>query len=110
MSKIPENFKFANRVGWSDVEPFEIIRVISDKTIEIRQMNSVKSEGWNPEFVQGGFSAICTNNSEQQWDITPDETMPIIRARLHKDGKWRSKHGDVYRLSEKAIKIYDYNF
>ena len=48
--------KFANNVMHSDVEPYEIVKVVSAKTLEIRRMQSVRS---NPEnnlgFVPGGF-------------------------------------------------------
>jgi len=41
----PIQFKFANFHGYSDVEPFEIIKQISDKTLEIRE-NGCRTVEW----------------------------------------------------------------
>ena len=40
--------KFANMIGYSDVEPYEVVRVISDKTIEIRGMDY--QQDFQPDF------------------------------------------------------------
>ena len=34
---------YANQYGYSDIEPYEIVRVVSDKTIEIRNMNAERN-------------------------------------------------------------------
>lgn len=101
--------KYANHHGWSDVTPYEVIRVISEKTIEIREMKAERDPSYTPEFVPGGFSAVCTNQRDQQWIITPDDTAPVIRARLRKDGRFWSAHGS-HRLNDTPIRFYDYNF
>ena len=54
--------KYANQIGWSDVEPFEVVNVISDKTLEIRRMDTEKDESVKLNFIQGGFVAHCDNN------------------------------------------------
>lgn len=56
--------KYANHLGYSDVNPYEVVRVISDKTIEIREMNAERDDSVKMEFVVGGFSAICTNQRD----------------------------------------------
>ena len=101
--------KYANHHGWSDVTPYEVIRVISDKTIEIREMKAERDPTYQPEFVPGGFSAICTNQHSQKWIIESDDTAPVIRARLRKDGRFWSNRGS-HRLSDEPIRFYDYNF
>jgi len=101
--------KYANHLGYSDVNPYEIIRAISDKTIEIREMNAERDESVKLDFVVGGFSAICTNQRDQEWKITPDETAPVIRIRLGKHG-WKDKHGRKFQLGSVPVKFYDYNF
>lgn len=105
--------KYANLHLYTDVEPYEVIRVISDKTIEIREMKTVETN-WKREFTEGGFFGTTINQDEQKWLITSDKTRPIIKARLnkpkgYKNGFWRSKHGKHY-LSETPIKFRDYNF
>lgn len=104
------NATFANHIGYSDVSPYEVIRHVTDKTIEIRQMNAVRD--FQPNIIPGGFTGHCTNNteSEQKWNITSDENAPVIRIRLHKNGQWKDKNKRVYRLSDKPRKFYDYNF
>lgn len=102
---------YANHVGYSDVNPYEIVRHVSPTTIEIRAMNAVRA---NPEndlgFVPGGFVGHCANQHEQKWLITSDPNALVKRIRLHKDGKWRCKHGERFVLAVAPRKFYDYNF
>ena len=104
-----ENMKYANHIGYTDINPFEVIRAVSDKTLEIREMNAQRDESVKLEFVVGGFSAICLNDSDQEWFITSDDTAPIIRIRLGKNG-WKDKYGRKYRLADQPVKFYDHNF
>ena len=101
--------KYANHYGWSDVNPFEVIKVVSDKTIEIREMDADRDETVKMDFVAGGFSAICTNPYDQRWIIKSDPTAPVIRIRLGKNG-WKDKHGRKFKLADAPSKFYDYNF
>lgn len=101
--------QYANHHGYTDVTPYEVVRVISDKTIEIREMNATLVEGWKPEFTPGGFAAHCLNNYDQSYNYFSSPESPVIRARKHKNGKWKSKFGE-HILSDKPLKFYDYNF
>lgn len=101
--------KYANHYGWSDVNPYEVIKVVSDKTIEIREMDADRDETVKMDFVAGGFSAICTNPYDQRWIIKSDPTAPVIRIRLGKNG-WKDKHGRKFKLADAPSKFYDYNF
>jgi hypothetical protein len=100
--------KFANLVLHSDTMPYEIVKVISAKCIELRPMKAEKGV-WHPEVHPGGFCAHVSNQHEQTWVITPDETAGTIRARLHKNGQWRSSWGR-HVLSAEPRKFYDFNF
>jgi hypothetical protein len=102
--------KFANHIGYSDVNPFEIVKVVSDKTIEVREMDATEDKSVKMEFIPGGFSAVCTNIRDQKWKITSDNTAPVIRIRLNKNGKWKCKDGRRFSLSATPTKFYDYNF
>ena len=122
-----ENFKYVNRYGYSDVEPFEVVERKSEKRVVVRSMKSVRSADWKPEMVPGGFSAHCTNNRQQKWDITSDEENGVlVTITKRKDGKWYEV-GDNYvefgfgtferdpdtgeRVAvDKPRKFYDYNF
>ena len=100
---------YANHLGYTDINPFEVVRKISDKTIEIREMNAERDTSVKLEFHAGGFSAHCSNQRDQRWHITPDPDAPVIRIRLGKQG-WKDKYGRRFDLSDKPIKFYDYNF
>ena len=101
--------KYANLIGYSDVTPYEVVRVISAKTIEIREMDAVKDPSFKLEFIVGGFVANCTNQNDQKWVITSKEDRPTIRARLQKNGKWKSVFGQ-HSISNEPTRFYDYNF
>ena len=100
--------KFANLIGYSDVEPYEIVRRISDKTIEIREMDAERDESVKMEFHVGGFSAHCSNQRDQKWIIKSNPSNPVTRIRLGKKG-WTGKRGR-YALDDQPVKFYDYNF
>ena len=100
---------YANHYSYTDINPFEIVRRISDKTIEIREMAAERDESVKLEWVPGGFSAICLNDHAQKWHISSDPTAKVIRIRLGKNG-WKDKHGRQFSLSDKPKKYYDHNF
>jgi|TARA_R110000751_G_scaffold290504_1_gene397173 hypothetical protein len=102
-------YKYANHIGYSDVNPYEIVKVISDKTIEIRIMDATRDKSWKPEVISGGFAGRCVNQHSQRWDIVSNDDVPTVRARLRKDGYYHSSHGK-HLLGEEPRKFYDYNF
>lgn len=101
---------YANHYGYTDVNPFEVVRVVSDKTVEVREMDAERDDSVKLEFHVGGFSAHCANQRDQKWFITSNPSNPILRIRLSKTGVWKDKHGRRFGLSDKPIKFYDYNF
>lgn len=100
---------YVNHIGYSDVNPYEVVRRVSDKTLEVRAMNAERDPSWNPDFVPGGFFGTVVNQSEQKWVITSDENGRVVRIRLGKQG-WKDAHGNRYQLSDEPVKFYDYNF
>lgn len=102
-------FPYANHHSWTDVTPYQVVRVISDKTIEIREMKAERDESVNLEWVAGGFAGHCVNQRDQKWIITPDPTAPVIRARRRVDGYYHSAYGK-HMLNARPLKFYDYNF
>tara|TARA_R110000868_G_scaffold376766_1_gene641851 strand:- start:237 stop:545 length:309 start_codon:yes stop_codon:yes gene_type:complete len=100
---------YANMHSHSDITPFEIIETISDKTLVIREMEATKDDGVKMEFHVGGFSAHCSNQRQQKWFITSDETNRVFRIRLGVNG-WKDAHGNRFKLSDKPVYFYDYNF
>lgn len=102
--------QYANHIGYSDVEPHEVVRVISDKTIEIRRMEAEELP-WDKEWYAGGFAGHLANQRDQKWNITSaPEKFKVFRIRLHKNGEWRDSDGRRFRLADKPVKFYDYNF
>lgn len=102
--------KYANHYGYSDVNPYEVVKVISDKTIEVREMDAERDDSVKLEFHVGGFSAHCSNQRDQKWFITSNDSNPVVRIRLSKSGAWKDKHGRKFGLSDQPVKFYDYNF
>lgn len=101
--------KYANHFGYSDVTPYEVVKVISNKTLEVRKMKYELDSDWKPEFIIGGFAGHCVNQWQQKWNITSDESNKVIRIRLGKKG-WKSACGFRFELSETPKRFYDYNF
>lgn len=99
---------YANFIGYSDVEPYEVVRVVSDKCLEIRAMDAVKDESVKTQFVVGGFSAVSDN--AQKWIITSNPANEVIRIRANKKKGWANKYGQRFSLSDTPCKFYDYNF
>ena len=101
--------RFAIQKLHTDCEPFEIVRVVSETTIEIREMDA-KPASWNQEWVSGGFAGHCSNQDEQKWVISSNEANPTIRIRWSK-AKQQWQHGGLrFNLSTQPVKFYDYNF
>ena len=106
---------YANHYGYSDVNPYEIIRHVSPTTIEVRAMSATRE---NPEddlgFAPGGFCGHHSRQEDQRWVITPCPENPVIRIRLsrakRKAGRWYSRTGERFALAEAPRKFYDYNF
>lgn len=101
--------KYANQLGYSDVNPYEVVRVVSDKTLDVREMDAERDESVKLEWMVGGFAGHCVNQREQQWNITTNTENRTVRIRLGKQG-WKDAHGQRYNLSDTPVKFYDYNF
>jgi len=100
---------YANRIGYSDIEPFEVVREVSEKIIEVRRMNAELDPNWKPEMHAGGFAAHCSNQHSQRWNITSNEAEPVIRLHKRKDGCFYYC-GSKFRREAAPRKFYDYNF
>jgi hypothetical protein len=99
---------YANCYGYSDIIPYEIVRRVSDKTIEVREMKAEIDPTWKRDFIPGGFFGHTANNDSQKWMISSDETQPVIRIRKQKNGRW-GKNGR-FSLSNEPVRFYDFNF
>ena len=104
----PITYTHANKSGWSDMYPYEIVKVISPKTIEIRAMDCEQDPEFTPEFISGGFAGHCVNQGQQKWIYSSNPENGVIRARLRKDGYFHSRFGR-HILDDEPVKFYDYN-
>lgn len=101
--------KYANYHGFTDIVPFEVVRRVSDRTLDIREMRAEIDPGVVLEFHVGGFAAHCSNSRDQRWLITPEPSNPVVRIRLGRRG-WRDRDGRYFSVGSRPIKFYDFNF
>ena len=92
---------------------YEIVRVVSGKTLDIRAM---KLEALpSPEdmgLVGTDPKEITKTSKKQNWTILPNSKKPwtLIRIRLHKNGVWKDKNGYQFYVAEAEYKHHDYSF
>lgn len=92
---------------YTDENPCTVIRK-TKTTITVRYDKAERDPNWKPEWITGGFSAICTNDHDQRWIITEDPDGAT--ETFH----WSSREGCYIRHGCKVTpewrKYYDYNF
>ena len=102
--------KYCNYHGYSDVYPYEVIRVVSDQTVELREMDAVLDPSYKQDVIPGGFAGHTLNNGGD-WIITSNETNPTVRARWSMTkNTWQTKHGFRMCMADNPRRFYDYNF
>ena len=102
--------EFANRYGYSDVEPYEVVKVISNQTVEIRAMDTEQTV-FPKQFHIGGFSAHCSDNRNQDYKYISNPDNPVYRIRWSKANRnWYSAGGNKHLMEKLPSKFYDYNF
>jgi hypothetical protein len=100
---------YANQIGYTDITPYEVVRIVSEKCIEVRAMRYERDTSVKLDFKVGGFSAHCANQDNQKWIITSAPGNDIIKIRANKNG-WADKWGNRYKLADAPCRFYDYNF
>lgn len=94
--------KYLNRYGWSDIEPIGLIIGTKGKTKVMVQRVVASQNKVKMEFMLGGFSAICVNQSAQDYDY--ELTNEIIEVRISKSFL------KSVRIEDNPRKYFDYNF
>ena len=95
--------KYLNFRGYSDITPVGKIIGLTGKTILLVQRITFELDPeFKPHYEPGGFSAICTNQSDQKWIFT--ETEEVVKIRFSK-ALLRSHTVDPH-----PRRFYDYNF
>jgi hypothetical protein len=102
---------YANYHGYSDAHPYEVVRVVSPQTVEIRAMRA-SEKPWKAVWHKGGFAGHCSNQRDQEWEIVSDESFPVERIRWSKQrgGRWQDKYGRRFIMSDSPSRFHDYNF
>lgn len=109
MHNAKEIKKYCNYHGYTDVEPYEVVRVISDKTVEIRPMAHGQNKA-NMEWVSGGFAGHCINNHAQHYDYYPNPDAKTIRVRWSEKFQCWKKGSLKFTMADEPRYFYDYNF
>tara|TARA_R100000479_G_C6315580_1_gene175686 strand:- start:74 stop:706 length:633 start_codon:yes stop_codon:yes gene_type:complete len=108
--KSPTNYGYANEGGYTDMYPYEIVKVVSEQTIEVRRLDAEKDSSVELKWVSGGFAGHCVNQNEQKWIYKSNEKNPTQRIRRRKDGYFYSGHNTRFYLEFAPRKFHDYNF
>ena len=97
--------KYCNLYLHSDIHPYEVVRIISDKCVEVRPMLH-KQTVFPKEFHSGGFSGHYADNYAQKYEYSSNPEASTKRVRLGKRG-W---DGGRFRMEDEPVYFYDYNF
>ncbi len=100
--------KYANKYLHSDVVPCEIVRRVSEKCLEVREMTAAMVKA-APLIAPGGFVGHF-DNAKQEWTIEINPEGEMRKIRLRRNGDWRDAFGNRFLLSDAPRRIYDWNF
>jgi len=94
--------KFVSEILYSDINIVgKVVGAYGKTGIIIQKMNATR-DTIKKEYIKGGFSFICLNNSNQEWEF--ELTDILVKHRLGK--KWNKQ----YMLFNNPTHYYDYNF
>ncbi len=100
---------YANQLGYSDVYPFEVVRVVSAQCVEVRELEAVLDPSFQPEIIPGGFAGHCVNQDRQRWIYSSNPANRVVRIRKGVKG-WKSAQGNRFVIALEPRKFHDYNF
>jgi hypothetical protein len=94
--------KFVSRKGYTDLYIVgQVVGVYGKTGIVIQEMKAVRNTV-KMNYVAGGFSAVCLNNSDQRWEFETLES--TIKDRVSK------AFFKIFLISDEPRHHYDYNF
>lgn len=105
-----KTFTHASCYGYSDVDAYEIVKVISDNTIEVRKMDTKHDISHLKQYA-GGFCGHVEDQRNQKVAYASNPNAEVIRIRRKKNNpeQW-SNNGNRFGLTQKPYAFYDYNF
>tara|TARA_R100000655_G_scaffold40865_2_gene76665 strand:+ start:6520 stop:7104 length:585 start_codon:yes stop_codon:yes gene_type:complete len=110
ITEVVKNFTHASMYGWTDVHAYEIVKVVSDKTLEVRKMTT-EHDISHLEQIAGGFCGHVVNQRNQKVTYESNPMSPVIRIRRKKNNPeaW-TYNGKRFALETRPYAFYDYNF
>ena len=109
-----KEYRFGMEVGdkgsvrlYTDSNPCTVIKR-TKTTVTVRYDKATRNPDWKPEWIPGGFSAICLNSEDQEWIIEDDENGSTETFYWSDREICFTHHG--CRLTPGWYKHYDYNF
>ena len=100
---------YATHFAYSDINPYEVIRVVSDNCLEVREMSHENDPNDMPKFVPGGFSAICTHFGKRLITKNPNGRTFKITRKKKDPTRWGYK-SMRFGLDKEPHAYYDHNF
>lgn len=95
---------------YSDAQAFTVIARTA-KTMKIQRDKATLSPDFKPEWVPGGFSAICVNSEDQKWSYERDPKGAVRTCRWsEKNGRWQTGSDGSIHIGRGRHEHYDYNF
>jgi len=109
--RLQEIKAYANRLGHTDVNPYEVVRVVSPICVEVRAM-SAKQIKFPQDVRVGGFSAHTVDNrSGQDYEYSSNPKAKTFKIYWSKANRqWQRGRYDRFSMSDLPYKFYDYNF
>ena len=102
---------YHNEFLYTDVHPYEVVEVRTDKMIVVKRMKATRNPSWKPETIVGGFAGHTVNNYSQEWVIESDEEATPIKVRWHESkGRWGIGKYRKFIGSSEPRNFYDFNF
>jgi hypothetical protein len=105
--------QYANMYGYSDIHAHEVVRSVSEKTLEVRRMTATLLNPTNskePDALQFSPGGFCGHTSgAQRYAFASNESATVFRIRKGKRG-WRDANGQRYRVEDEPREHYDFNF
>lgn len=87
---------YANQFLFTDIYPYEVVKQVSDITMDIREMSAELQPESDPY--------------EQKYTFSSNENGETIRIRKNKKGVWRDKDGRKYIIGNEPRRYNDYSF
>lgn len=97
--------KYVSERLYTDVKAYEVVKVISDKIVEIRELKATPITT-PQQFVPGGFVGTYLDNTNQTYHFESDTTNPIKRLHLSNRGWGKGR----FVMRDTPYKFHDYNF